>query len=149
MFRLLKLKASYLSKCFLEIERGDKMSKNNLHPTVTEFKTFINQHPKLIEEIRKGGKSWQEYYEKWVLLGENDSMWEQFKSDKNNKQDSENKYEWFGQLMKLTENIDLERVQNQVNQLSGTVATLQEILGEFQKKEEPSPNRRQFSWFKD
>ena len=130
-----------------------KVSEKNLHPTIREFKVFINQHPKLIEEIRKSGKSWQEYYEKWVLLGEDDPMWKQYKSASDNKSKSTNKTDWIRQVMKLTENVDINKVQEQVNQLSGTVATLQEILGNFQQKEDTNPkpldDRRQFRWFKD
>lgn len=125
------------------------MTEDDLHPTVSEFKSFINKHPKLIGEIRKSGQSWQEYYEKWVLLEEDDPFWEQFKGENTTGHKIENKHEWFGQLMKLTENIDLEKVQEQVGQLSGTVSTLQEILGEFKEKEKHEPKRRQFNWFKD
>jgi len=130
-----------------------KVPEENLHPTIREFKVFINQHPKLIEEIRKSGRSWQEYYEKWVLLGEDDPMWAQYKDASESKVKSENKTDWIRQVMKLTENVDMNKVQEQVNQLSGTVTTLQEILGNFQQKEDTNPkplnDKRQFRWFKD
>jgi len=125
------------------------MGDDNLHPTVAEFKSFINKHPKLVEKIRKNGSSWQEYYEKWVLLEEDDPYWEQFKDYTNPQQKSDSKTEWVSHLLKMTENIDIKKVQEQVNQLSGTVSTLQEVLGEFKAKEDPTPQRRQFNWFKD
>jgi len=125
------------------------MSNTDLHPTVEKFKSFINKHPVLVEKVRKDGSSWQEYYEKWILLDESDPYWEQFKKSEKDNQKLENKSEWIGQLMKLTENVDLKKVQDQVNQFSGTISTLQEILGEFQKKDKPVSGRRQFHWFKD
>lgn len=127
----------------------NNMSENGLHPTVTEFKSFINKHPKLIEEIRKSGRSWQEYYEKWVLLGEDDPMWEKF-IDKKEKS-SQKKSELFNQIMKLTENIDLEKVQGQVQQLSGTISTLQELLGTFQetKRTNQTYQNQPPNWFRD
>src|SRR5699024_5412270 len=96
------------------------MGDDNLHPTVAEFKSFINKHPKLVEKIRKNGSSWQEYYEKWVLLEEDDPYWEQFKDYTNPQQKSDSKTEWVSHLLKVTENIDIKKVQEQVNQLSGS-----------------------------
>lgn len=136
------------------------VSNINLHPTVREFKAFINQHPKLIKEIRKNGRSWQEYYEKWVLLGEDDPLWESFKEPKEavetNKKTSSGKPEWINQIIKMTENMDINKVQEQVNQLSDTVSTLQEVLGQFQHKDQQEDTEqlnnhqeRPFKWFKD
>jgi len=53
-------------------------NEKKLHPSVIEFKHFINEHPGILKEIRKSGRSWQEYYEKWILLGEEDPYWQQF-----------------------------------------------------------------------
>ncbi len=58
---------------------------DKLHPSVREFKDFLQRHPKLVEEVRRSGRGWQEYYEKWALLGEDDSMWEKYRSKENSK----------------------------------------------------------------
>lgn len=130
-----------------------EVSELNLHPAVQEFKTFINQHPKLIEDIRKNGKSWQEYYEKWVLLGEDDPIWENYKEAGERTFRSSDKTDWMNRIMNLTENVDLNKVQEQVSQLSGTVETLQELLSQFKKNEDKtmhSPEQRMpMNWFKD
>ncbi|MFD2043989.1 spore coat protein YlbD [Ornithinibacillus salinisoli] len=125
---------------------------DDLHPKIVAFKQFINDHPKLREEIRKSGRSWQEYYEKWVLLGEDDPMWQEFGEDDNKStKKSGNKSEFFNQLMKLTENVDVDKVQKQVHELSGTVSTLQELLGQFQDKKKANPMTRNqpYNWFRD
>ncbi|MDY0405988.1 YlbD family protein [Virgibacillus sp. 179-BFC.A HS] len=137
------------------------MREADLHPTVREFKAFINRHPKLIAEVRKNGRSWQEYYEKWVLLGEDDSYWEHFKQEEGTKNKSDKKSskassdekskdkktEFFSQLWKMTEKMDIDKVQEQVHQLNGAISSLQELLGQFQTKES-KPNRP-FDMFKD
>lgn len=52
---------------------------NQLHPSVAAFKNFVNRHPKLLEEIRKSGRGWQEFYEKWAILDEDDPFWKDLK----------------------------------------------------------------------
>lgn len=120
------------------------LSEDQLHPTVREFKNFINKHPKIIEDVRKSGKEWQEYYEKWVLLGEDDPMWEQYKESKlkQKKKDKSdiNKSELLDQIMKITKNLDIEKVQTHVEQLSNTLATVQEMLGHFQPSDKSQPS---------
>ncbi|WP_246202542.1 YlbD family protein [Virgibacillus doumboii] len=133
------------------------MSSDKLHPSVREFKTFMNNHPLLIEEVRRSGKGWQEYYEKWALLGEDDPFWDEYKRERNETsggKSKEGKAELFSQLMKLSENIDLDKVQKQVQQVSGTITTIQELLGQFQSTKKPpqqqfrEPNQP-FNWFRD
>ncbi|WP_188454507.1 YlbD family protein [Virgibacillus oceani] len=134
------------------------MNEDNLHPTVREFKAFLQEHPKLIEEVRKSGQSWQGHYEQWVLLGEDDPMWNSYKDDSNNKDETKKKgtdkqSEIVGQLLKLTENIDLNKVQKQAQQLSSTLSTVQEMLGQFKDTKElpkiPDNQNQRFNWFRD
>jgi len=133
----------------------NKLNEDHLHPTVREFRAFINKHPKLIANIRKSGDSWQEYYEKWVLLGEEDPMWDQYKEEKDIevKKSKGNKSELFSQLIALTANMDIDKIQNHVQQLSNTVSTVQEMLGVFQEnKETPQAQQdqpRPFHLFRD
>ncbi|MFD1849169.1 YlbD family protein [Oceanobacillus bengalensis] len=131
------------------------MDNEKLHPTVVEFKRFINNHPLLLREIRKTGRSWQEYYEKWILLGEEDTFWDAYKEEKieektGNKKADEKNFELLGQLMKATENIDINKVQGQVNNLSKTIGTVQELINQFQHtKKDKKPVNDPFNWFRD
>ncbi|MGM8211862.1 YlbD family protein [Virgibacillus sp. W0430] len=127
--------------------------ENNLHPTVQAFKEFINERPKLIEEVRKNGRSWQEYYEKWALLGEDDPFWEEFgdiDTAAPNKTKSK-QMELFNQFLKYTENVDLNKVQEQVLQLNKTIDTVQEVIGHFQetKQQTSTKENEPFNWFMD
>lgn len=125
---------------------------SDLHPTVRHFREFINQHPKLRKELRKTGRSWQEYYEKWLLLGEEDAFWDEYKDEKvSSGGNDDQKNELLGQLMRYLENVDINKVQKQVNQLSGTISTVQELLEQFQgnKRSKPQQERPPFGWFRD
>ncbi|RLL45215.1 hypothetical protein D8M04_10170 [Oceanobacillus piezotolerans] len=138
------------------------MEKENLHPSVVQFKRFVNDHPELLKELRKTGRPWQEYYEKWSLLGEDDPFWDEYKaqpstsnSDKKESADKDSEkrqFELLGQLMKVTENIDMNKVQGQISNLSKTIGTVQELIEQFQSTKKPKnigPSRDPFNWFKD
>lgn len=136
--------------------------EEHLHSTVREFKDFLGRHPELVKEVRRNGRHWQQYYEKWVLLGEDDPYWEQYREDeKDNETDNETESqnektkqsELFDQLLKMTEKIDMDKVQKQVQQLSGTITTIQEAIGQFQENKKTSSqsenDTRPFHWFRD
>lgn len=127
---------------------------NQLHPSVVAFKQFMNKHPKLIKEIRKKGESWQEYYEKWVLLGEDDPMWQPYKETEEEKTtQSKQHHELFKQLTKLMNYIDFNKVQQQVNQLSDTINMIQDLLQNYSKQQDAtdhtSKRKQPFHPFRD
>lgn len=129
---------------------------DNLHPSVREFKGFLQRHPKLVEEVRKSGKGFQEYYEKWALLGEDDPFWDQFKkTGKTGKSENgakQGKAELMERLIRMSENIDLDKLQKQVDNINNTITTVQGLLGQFQSTkgpQQPFNNHNLFSTFKD
>ena len=56
--------------------------------SLDEFKQFIKKHPLLKQEVLSKRKTWQELYEEYVLLGE-----EEFESYKKEEQKTEKKEE--------------------------------------------------------
>jgi hypothetical protein len=135
-----------------------KLGEQKLHPSIHEFKQFVNKHPKLISNLRKKGRPWQEYYEKWILLGEDDDYWEAFKEE--DKGDEEKKKtadentkkkntELLSQLVKVAENMDMDKVQKQVHQLSNTISTVQEAISQFQQTKGSTAKQNPNQWFQD
>ena len=63
--------------------RGEDYANNKgpLHPSVQQFKEFVNHHPKMVHEVRSGHKTWQQFYEEWYLLGEEDPIWATYRPD--------------------------------------------------------------------
>ncbi len=147
------------------------MSGNDLHPSVQKFKDFANRHPKLVKEVKDQGASWQPYYEKWVLLGEEDSFWDPYREEKDQeavqskktevkkKEESSegNNQEFMGQLMSMVDKVDLNKVQEHIQQLNGAVQNIQSLVGQFQdmkkqlpgKNQERSQRRSPFSFGRD
>lgn len=129
------------------------MNTWKVDPTVKEFKAFINKHPRLIANIRKTGRPWQEYYEKWILLGEDDEYWDQFKQPKLEEVTKGKKSELFSQIMNLTSQIDFDKVQQQVSQLNKTLSTVQQLMNQYKRQQEPTTRQsrphQMFNFFRD
>lgn len=128
------------------------MDKGTLHPTIIQFKEFINRHPELLKQIRKSGSSWQEYYEKWTLLGEEDEFWEEYKSISAEGSNKNQQINFIRELTKLKDNMDINKIQQQVAQLSDVVSFVQHLLKEYNKDNKdsfPAKNRKVTRLFHD
>lgn len=110
------------------------MSKKTLHPSVQKFKEFVKNNPHLIKEVRKGNSNWQELYEDWYLLGEDDPKWTKIgKSEDSVKiEEQEKKTDWLGNLVGAIKNMDSEQLQGQINNISQALGAIQGVLSQFQ-----------------
>lgn len=55
------------------------MANQHANHSINDFKQFVKKHPKLIKEVRKEQRSWQDVYENWVLFGESDPIWDPYR----------------------------------------------------------------------
>jgi hypothetical protein len=116
---------------------------SNLHPKVSEFKAFVERHPNLIKHVRKNKDSWQPYYEKWLLYGEDDDYWDTFSDGERKKSEDKssknNNQELFSKLSGMVNNLDLNKLQDQMNQLSGVITNVQSLLQQYQESKQQNP----------
>ncbi len=89
-----------------------------------EFKEFVSKHPKLKEEVTNKTYTWQNIYENWVILGENDPMWNKYKEEKEIKPNT---------LEDLLSQNNIKSIINYVKKLdpdsiSKTLNTVQKVL---------------------
>ncbi|MFE8703663.1 YlbD family protein [Cytobacillus sp. FJAT-54145] len=110
------------------------MTKKKLHPSVEEFKEFVKQNPKIIQEVRKGQASWQELYEDWYLLGEEDSRWDDFREglEKKKTTTSTDNSNWVSNIMGMVKNMDPNQVQTHISSLSQALGAIQGVITQFQ-----------------
>lgn len=115
---------------------------------VEQFKAFVKQYPGTIKEVRNGNKKWQDFYEQWVLLGEDDPSWESYKqidqSTDSKNTDSKSNKQWMKQMTDIVEKIDLNKVEGHINQLNGAITNIQSLIGQFQdvKKQMPTKTKQ-------
>jgi hypothetical protein len=112
------------------------MAKKSLHPSVQKFKEFVKNHPEIIQEVRKGNATWQELYEDWYLLGEDDPKWggneNNEKQGKSEEKETEAKTDWLGTIMGAVKNMDPAQLQGQINNISQALGAIQGVLSQFQ-----------------
>lgn len=46
---------------------------------IDDFREFVKKYPKIKDDVKNGVKTWQVLYEDWVMLGEEDSVWDIYK----------------------------------------------------------------------
>lgn len=118
-----------------------KMAEKQLHPSVKQFKEFVKKNPKLIKEVRNGATTWQDLYEEWYLLGEDDSRWDPFREgdqgkdvNKDKKKEENKTGDWVSKMLDAVKSMDSEQIQGQINHLSQALGAIQGVLTQFQGK---------------
>ncbi|MFC0274955.1 spore coat protein YlbD [Metabacillus herbersteinensis] len=106
------------------------MTIKKAHPSVEQFKDFVKKHPKLVQEVRKGNKEWQEVYEDWYLLGENDTVWKQYKTDQESEEtvESETKADFMSQMVTAVKKMDMNQMNHHITNMSSTISTIQNLF---------------------
>lgn len=130
--------------------------QKNLHPSVIKFKEFVKNNPALIKEVRNGNATWQELYEDWYLLGEEDNRWETLgvKTSPSTEINEEKKGDWISTILGTVQKMDPDQIQHYVNNLSQALGAIQGVISQFQgsqPKKVPSKveHRHPFSFRKD
>ncbi|WP_201716681.1 YlbD family protein [Rossellomorea arthrocnemi] len=136
----------------------------SLHPKVKEFKGFVKKHPKIVKEVRNGDANWQDLFEDWYLLGEDDTRWDKYKNEAATEKPStttpESKGGWMDQVGEMVKKMDANQMQQHINSLSEALGAVQGVLSQFQsgsnresgtaaKTEAPSKPSHPFSFRKD
>ncbi len=118
------------------------MTSKKLHPSVLKFKEFVKNNPKVIQEVRKGNATWQELYEDWYLLGEDDERWNVLGTEnKTETTVSDQKNDWMSNIMGMLKKMDPNQVQHHMNNLSQAIGAIQGLLGQFQNSNQQNAPR--------
>jgi len=116
-----------------------------IHPSIQQFKMFVKENPGLIKEVRNGNVTWQELYEEWYLLGEEDSRWESYREGnqgskkQEDSEEQEKSGEWMSKIINTVKNMDQEQLQGQIGNISQAIAAIQGVLSQFQGSQPSKP----------
>ncbi len=110
------------------------------HPKVKEFKEFVKKHPSLIKEVRDGNENWQDLFEDWYLLGEDDPRWSSYKEGsaketKKDKESSSSTSNWMSQIGDMMKKMDPDQLQHHIHNLSQALGAVQGVVSQFQSKQ--------------
>lgn len=132
-------------------------ARGQLHPSVQKFKQFVRHHPKMIQIVRNGEKTWQQFYEEWYLLGEQDAVWNAYKespvetkqaaAQTNVVQGEEAKKDWMGQMLTFIKNMDVDQMQQHLANVTNVIGSVQQVVQSFkggtsapQQEQQPAQN---------
>ncbi|MFC4404689.1 spore coat protein YlbD [Gracilibacillus xinjiangensis] len=117
-----------------------------LTPTIRQFKAFLQSNPHIIKAIRSNKISLQECYEQYVLLGENDQVWEKYHTNNEKKdsvKDGQNDEKMFSKWLNKISQLDLNHVEKHIHDLNGAIDQVMKVIDQYKHftndSSEPSP----------
>ncbi len=99
------------------------------------FKDFVRENPYLINYVKNDKMTWQKFYEIYDLYGEDDSIWNDFKSNSSNNDTSI--LNTLKGIVKLFKGIDLNSVQKALVSLDKAIETFKGINNNEVYEERP------------
>lgn len=113
-----------------------------------EFKAFVKKNPEFVDYVRNNKMTWQQFYEIYDLYGENNSIWNSFKNNKEVNSSNTNLVSTIKEFLGLFKGIDLNNVQK-------TLASLDKAIEAFKGFNNSSNNvntydeRPKYKYFED
>nr|MDH3083936.1 YlbD family protein [Bacillus subtilis]WGD63701.1 YlbD family protein [Bacillus subtilis]WGD76890.1 YlbD family protein [Bacillus subtilis] len=132
------------------------MANQHANHSINDFKQFVKKHPKLIKEVRKEQRSWQDVYENWVLFGESDPIWDPYREPEEVAEavpETPQKNDFVSKMVTAVKKMDVNQMNEQINKMSQSISSLQSLLNTFsgsgQKHSQPGSGQHPFSFRKD
>ncbi len=114
-----------------------------------EFREFVSKYPGIKEDVLNGTYTWQNIYENWVILGENDSLWNKYKvanqttKSTNNTLDDLLQQTNIKSVINYVKNIDPDSINKTLN----TVQKVLQITQSFGSRPTGIYNNNYNSWW--
>jgi hypothetical protein len=109
------------------------VNQKTLHPSIQKFKQFVKNHPKLANEVREERKTWQELFEDWYLLGEEDSIWDQYKVEGEKKTgEKKDKSDFMSTILTAVKGMDLTQMESHISSVGQVITNIQSLISQFQ-----------------
>lgn len=102
----------------------------------------------MVHDVRSGQKTWQQFYEEWYLLGEEDPIWATYRPDgapafssvkenkkekeKDNRTEEEKTADVMGQMLSFFKKLDVEQMQHHLANVTSAIGSVQQVIQQFQ-----------------
>lgn len=115
-----------------------------------EFKGFVKDNPKLLQYVKNGEKTWQNFYEIYDLYGNSSDAWKDYLGVKETAAVAAAGTVGLAEVVNWFKNINLESVQSGVNNLQRVLSVVQDLSSKDTKpKTEEYKPRPVYKHFED
>lgn len=115
--------------------------KQDRKQVVHQFKQFLSEHPRLVEEIRQKKRTLQEVFEEYILLGEEDPSWELYKKTKPDRKKEKNDTSSSSKLLaSILSNINLDNIDKHMEQADKIIGGVIQMIEQYQKENTEDTN---------
>jgi len=104
--------------------------------SVDSFKKFVKDRPSLVNYVKAGDKTWQDFYEMYELYGENSEVWKDYVKVVGSSPVT------IKDFMNMFKNMDMKEVQNSISSIQKGIGYLENMLRN--KDNVPNGNRSNY-----
>lgn len=84
---------------------------------IDNFKDFVRNNPSLINYVKEGKNTWQEFYELYDIYKEDKSIWNKYL----NKEESSNRSININNILDYAKNIDVDKLQDGISSIQKAI----------------------------
>ena len=112
---------------------------------IGDFKDFVRKNPILIDYVKEGKNTWQEFYELYDLYKEDTNIWDKYLK----KEINDNKNISINNILDYAKNIDVDKLQDGISSIQKAIDLFSGMLTKNNKPIEdnsyrPRPVYRRF-----
>ena len=102
------------------------------------FKDFLKRNRDISKSVMEGKTDYQKLYEMFDIYGEEDKIWDEFRSKSKTKESSTS----VKNILNYLQGIDLDKLEENVSSLEKALGFLEEIIGDRKEKKEEKSERK-------
>ncbi|GGL44936.1 spore coat protein YlbD [Sporolactobacillus putidus] len=109
------------------------MAEEKTNEAIKRFKSFLRDHPEIVNHVRSKDKKWSDVFDDWVIFGESHEIWKTYGVDiEKKKKETRPVFNW-NNVLKAVDKIDTKQWQERLDTLSGALTGIQTFIGQFRQ----------------
>ena len=106
-----------------------------------KFKNFVKQHPELLNHVKNGKKTWQNFYEMYDIYGEKEEIWNEYLTPIK----QTNSFD----MLNFLKTIDLDSIEEAITSIQRVLSLFQDMTKDTNKSSSTKKPRPIYKHFED